>query len=194
MTLPSVKPFKSSKTDFTLYSRISITPTEDYLEYYTTSDGVYNLLRRLFKNKHPLISTVTGSCSVKLDFTQIKGFNIPTLTINLRITVNQDNKFILEHIEEILDSQTPIECGYLSDVIILGTENLKIKELWYRSFETMDTLDMNMVIVNTILQKQDIRRLNTLVDGFLFICWVQELFTLDTTDMKILLEEQWGGN
>lgn len=194
MTPHSVKPFKPSKTDWTLYSRISIAPTEDYLEYYTTSDGVYKLLRRLFKENHPLISTVTSSCSIKLDFTQIKGFNIPALTISLRITVNQDNKFILEYIENILDSQTPVECGYLSDVIILRTDNLKIKELWHRTFETTDSLDMSMVISNTILLKQDARRLNTLVDGFLFICWVQELFTLDMTDMKVLLEQQWGGN
>ncbi len=99
---------------------ISVTP--DYISFYHSSIGIFQLFEHIFDNKNTEVLDGLEGIPILLSFslTEVKGFSIPLLTINLTFFCNQDYCPVFEKIEEHLDI---VELNPFGIAFIKGNNN-----------------------------------------------------------------------
>lgn len=168
--------------DWVLLNRIYLAPTFDYVEYYFSNIGVYEILIELFRDLKG--TDAEGDCRVFIDFEKIKGFSIPVLTINLISGVQSKDKAYLEKIEDQISDKSPRVCGYLSDSIIVKGDDRETIEEWTASFNRVNKINLYSNEVISILPPPVSKRLNELSIGFFSSFPLTKLSDLKNTELK----------
>jgi len=168
--------------DWVLLNRIYLAPTFDYVEYYFSNIGVYEILLELFRDLKG--TKAEGDCRVFIDFEKIKGFSIPVFTINLICGVQSSEKEYLNEIEEQISDKSPRVCGYLSDSIIVKGDDGETIENWTKSFNRVNKINLYSNEVISILPPPVSHRLNALSKGFFSSFPLTKLSDLKNTELK----------
>ena len=87
---------------------IGISPTPDYISYWKSPEGLYQIIEGLFRGEVREIESVTVLLS--FGFKEVKGFSIPMFCLELQLF---GDEYSMSQIESELTTWSPRVCGVL---------------------------------------------------------------------------------